>query len=78
MLKIYNVTWNDGGWHESLPTEMVVASSEKEAKEIANKMHPYRKDEFSYACELKMDGYVIEVYDKKTYTRNKNIEKVLK
>lgn len=73
MLKIYNVTWNDGGWHSSLPTETVIAESKEKAMEIANLKSPYYKSWDCWASEFKIDGYVIEVYDEKTYNREKNL-----
>lgn len=32
MLKIWKVTFNDGGWHERLPSYTVVAENSDEAK----------------------------------------------
>lgn len=37
----------------------------------------YRKGYDVWVSEFKIDGYVIEVYDEKTYNRDKNIEKIL-
>lgn len=32
MLKLWKITFNDGGWHESLPSYQVVAETSEEAK----------------------------------------------
>jgi hypothetical protein len=76
MMKIYTVTFNDGGWHSSLPSYQVVAESKDEAIEKVLKDNPrYRSDYYDkWASEFKMEGYVIEVYDEKTYNRVKNLD----
>jgi len=76
-MKIYRVMFNDGGWHSSLPEVLEVASSEKEAIEKALEKNPrYRNGYDSFASELKIEGYVIEAYDEKSYAREKNLEKL--
>ncbi len=78
-MKIYTITFNNGGWHSgSLPTITVVAESSDDAKEKAlNKNPRYKQGYDVWVSEFKIDGYVIEVYDEKTYNRDKNLEKVL-
>ena len=77
-MKIYKVTFNDGGWYSGeRPNYTVVAESEEKAIEQVLEKHPmYKKGYDKWASEFKIEGYVIEVYDEKTYTRNKNIEKL--
>lgn len=79
MMKIYTVTFNDGGWHSgSLPSYQVVAESKDEAIEKVLEDNPrYKTGYDKWASEFKMDGYVIEVYDEKTYNRDKNLEKLV-
>jgi hypothetical protein len=78
MMKIYTVTFNDGGWHSSLPSYQVVAESKDEAIEKVLEKNPrYRTGYDMWASEFKIEGYVIEVYDEKTYNRNKNLEELL-
>jgi cyclopropane fatty-acyl-phospholipid synthase-like methyltransferase len=77
-MKIWTVTFNDGGWHSSLPSYQVVAESKEEAIEkILEKNPHYRTGYDKWASEFKIEGYVIEVYDEKTYNRNKNLEELL-
>lgn len=76
-MKIYKVTFNDGGWHSSLPSYQVVASSKEEAISKVKAEHTYYKGCDCWASEFKMEGYVIEVYDEKTYNRDKNLEELL-
>lgn len=75
-MKIYTVTFNNGGWHSgSLPSFEVVASSKEEAIEkVLEKRPHYSKGYDAWASEFKIEGYVIEVYDEKTYNRDKNLE----
>ncbi len=76
-LKIWKITFNDGGWHQSLPTYQYVAKSESKAKKMALEEHPCYKTWSCWATEFKIEGYVIEVYDERTHKREKSIEKVL-
>ena len=77
-MKIYQVTFNDGVWHSGdLPKFMVVAESKEEAIKDALKKHPSYTDWDNWAAEFKIDGYVIEVYDEKSYKRDKNLEKLI-
>ena len=78
-MKIYTVTFNDGGWHSgSLPSFMVVAETKEEAIEkILEKNPRYRSGYDKWCSEFKMEGYVIEVYDEKTYNREKNLENLI-
>jgi cyclopropane fatty-acyl-phospholipid synthase-like methyltransferase len=74
-MKIYTVTFNDGGWHTSRPEYQVVAESKEEAIEKVLEKNPhYRTGYDKWASEFKIEGYVIEVYDEKTYNREKNLE----
>ena len=78
-MKIYKVSFNDGGWHESRPEYQVVADDRDEAIAKVLEEHPYYKTGYeAWASEFKIDGYVIEVYDEKTYKRGKKIDKILK
>ena len=73
-MKIYIVTFNDGGWHTSRPEYQVVAESKEEAIEkILEKNPHYRTGYDKWASEFKIEGYIIEVYDEKTYNREKNL-----
>lgn len=74
-MKIYTVTFNDGGWHTSRPEYQVVAESKEEAIEkVLEKNTHYRTGYDKWVYEFKIEGYVIEVYDEKTYNREKNLE----
>ena len=79
MMKIYTVTFNDGGWHSGpRPNYQVVAESKEEAiKKVLEENPQYMRGYDVWATEFKIDGYVIEVYDEKTYNRNKNLEKLI-
>lgn len=77
-MKIYNVKFNDGGWHTNLPSFQVVAENEKEAIEKVLDENPFYKTGWDkWASEFKIEGYVIEVYDEKSYNRDKKISDVL-
>lgn len=76
-MKIYTVTFNDGGWHQSLPKFDVVADSKKEACDKVLLDNPIYKKWDSWASEFKIEGYIIEVYDEKSYLRDKQIEGIL-
>ena len=78
-MKIWTVTFNDGGWHSgSLPSYQVVAESKDDAIEKVLEDNPrYKSGYDKWASEFKIEGYVIEVYDEKTYTREKNFEELL-
>lgn len=74
-MKIWTVTFNDGGWHSSLPSYTVVAESKEEAIEKVLEQNPrYKNGWDKWASEFKIEGYVIEVYDEKTYNRDKNLD----
>ena len=74
-MKIYTVTFNDGGWYTSRPEYQVVADTPKEAIQKVIEKHPqYSSGHDAWAVEFKIEVYVIEVYDKKSYQRLKNIE----
>lgn len=79
-MKIYEVTFNDGGWHSGpLPSFQIVAENKQEAIEKVLEKHPsYKTGYDKWVSEFKIKGYVIEVYDKKTYKRNKKLDKILK
>jgi hypothetical protein len=52
-----------------------VAESKEEAIEKVLEDNPrYRSGYDKWASEFKIEGYVIEVYDEKTYNREKNLE----
>ena len=74
-MKIYTVTFNDGGWHSSRPEYQVVAESKESAieKVLIENTH-YRSGYDAWVSEFKIDGYVIEVYDEKTYQRDINLK----
>ena len=79
-MKIYNVTFNDGGWYSAggRPSFQVVAENKEEAIEKVLTDHPsYRKGYDVWASEFKIKGYVIEVYDKKAHKRNKKLDKLV-
>jgi hypothetical protein len=77
-MKIWTVTFNDGGWHTSLPEYQVVAESKDEAIEKVLEDNPrYKTGYDKWASEFKIEGYVIEVYDEKTYNREKSLEKLV-
>ncbi len=78
-MNIYTVTFNDGGWHSGpLPSYQVVAESKDEAIEKVLEDNPrYKSGYDKWASEFKIEGYVIEVYDEKTYNRDKIIEELL-
>jgi hypothetical protein len=79
MMKIYTVTFNDGGWHSgSLPNFTVVAESKDEAIEKVLEKNPrYKSGYDKWVSEFTIEGYIIEVYDEKTYNRDKIIDKIL-
>ena len=77
MLKIYTVTFNDGGWYSAggRPEFTVVAESKEKAIEMVLDSNPsYKKGWDVWASEFKITGYVIEIYDEKTYNRDKNLK----
>ena len=78
-MKIYIVTFNDGGWYSGdRPKFTTVANSEQEAKEkVLNENPRYKNGYDAWVSEFKIDGYVIEVYDEKTYNRDKNLSNIL-
>lgn len=78
-LKIYKVTHMHGDWvgEGGYPKERVIASSKEEAIEMVLKERKYWDRRNTYASEFKIKGYVIEVYDEKTYKRDKNLESIL-
>lgn len=79
-MKIYDVTFNDGGWYSAggRPSFQVVAENKEEAIEKVLEKNPrYKTGWDKWASEFKIKGYVIEVYDKKTYKRNKKLKKIL-
>ena len=56
----------------------VVAESKDEAIEkVLIEVPRYRNGYDAWASEFKIAGYVIEVYDEKTYNREKNLENLL-
>ena len=74
-MKIWTVTFNDGGWHTSRPEYQVVAENKEQAIEKVLEENPrYRTGYDKWVSEFKIEGYVIEVYDEKTYKREKNLD----
>ena len=74
-MKIWNITFNNGRWSQSRPTFTIVAETKSEAIEKVLSENPRYKTGFDiWASEFKIEGYVIEVYDEKTYNRTKNLE----
>lgn len=74
-MKIYTVTFNDGGYSGSRPEYHAVAESKEEAIQKIRNIYPqYQYGYDAWASEFKIEGYVIEVYDEKTYNREKNLE----
>ena len=77
-MKIYKITFNDGGWHSGpLPNIIVVAESIDDARKKALSNPRYKNGYDVWVSEFKIDGYVIEVYDEKTYNRDKNLSNIL-
>lgn len=77
-MKIWVVTFNNGGWYSTRPEYQVVAETKEEAIEKVLEKNPnYRNGYDKWASEFKIDGYVIEVYDEKTYNREKNLENLI-
>lgn len=76
-LHIYKVTHMHGGWvTDGYPKEEVITYSKDEAINIALSNNPSWDRGNTYASEFTKKGYVIEVYDEKTYNREKNIKKL--
>ena len=77
-LKLWKVSFNDGGWHQSLPEFFIVSESKENAiKECLIENPHFNSDKwFGWASELEIDGYIIEIYHKKDYNRLKNIDKI--
>lgn len=80
-MKIYTVTFmpragrRDGGWHSSRPSFTIVAETKEKAIEKVLIENPqYKTGWDSWCSEFKIKGYIIEVYDEKTYNRDKNLE----
>lgn len=78
-LKIWKVTFNDGGWHSgSLPSFMIISESKKDAiSKVLEENSIYKKGYDVWATELKFDGYIIEIYDEITYNRNKKLNELI-
>ena len=79
-MKIYDVTFNDGGWYSTggRPSFQVVAENKQEAIDKVLEEHPSYKSGYDvWASEFKIKGYVIEVYDKKAHKRNKKLDKLV-
>ena len=76
-MKLYNVTFNDGGWHTSLPSYTIVAESKEDAKKKAREEQKIYSNWDCWASEFKIEGYVIEGYDEKSYNRDKKIKEGL-
>ena len=79
MMKIWTVTFNDGGCHSgSRPSfDIVAETKEKAIEKVLEENSRYKIGYDVWASEFKIEGYVIEVYDEKTYNREKNLNKIL-
>jgi hypothetical protein len=80
MNKIWTVTFNDGGWHSGpLPnfTGVVAESKDEAIEKVLEKNPRYKSGYDKWASEFTIEGYIIEVYDEKTYNRDKIIDKIL-
>jgi hypothetical protein len=76
-LHIYDVTHMHGGWvTNGYPTERVISSSKEEALDTILEKNTSWERRNTYASEFKIDGYVIEVYDEKTYNRDEILKKL--
>jgi len=75
-MKIWTVTFNDGIWNSYRPEFTIVADSGDEAIEKVLVKYPNYRDYDRFTREFKIEGYVIEVYDEKTYNREKKLDKL--
>ena len=76
-MKIWTVSFNDGGWHTSRPEYQVVANNREEAIEKVLIEHSYYRTGYDVMCwEFKIEGYVIVAYDEKEYIRDKKIDMI--
>ena len=78
-MKIWVVTFNDGGWYSGpRPNFTVVSESKQGAIDKVLEENPiYKKGYDVWASEFKIDGYVIEVYDEKSYNRDKTLKQII-
>lgn len=66
-----------GGWvSNGYPEETIITTSKEEALSMALAKNTDWDKRNTHASEFKIDGYVIEVYDEKTYNRDKSLEKL--
>lgn len=73
-MKIFTVTFNDGGWYSNRPEYQVVADNELEAiNKVKEKNPQYKTGHDAWAVEFKIEGYIIEVHDEKSYKREKKL-----
>lgn len=77
MLKIWKVTFNDGGWHTSLPSFHIIAETGEQAEKKAVEENKTYATWDVWSSELKIPGYVIEVWDEKTYNREKKLDNLI-
>jgi hypothetical protein len=77
-MKIYKVLFNDGSFYSSgIPEIMVVAESIEDAKDKALEKNPkYSLGYDVWVKEFEIEGYVIEVFEKKSYDRDKSLDKI--
>jgi hypothetical protein len=54
----------------------VAETKEDAIGKVLIKFPRYRNGYDAWASEFKIDGYIIEVYDEKTYNREKNLDKL--
>lgn len=74
-MKIWRVTFNDGGWYNSRPEYHVVAKSPQLAIEKVIDENPqYKTGHDAWAVEFILPGYVIEVHDEKVYNRENKLK----
>ena len=76
-LKIYTVTFNDGGWHQSLPSFTVVAESSNKAEEMVRSEQTHYNEWSGWASEFKIEGYEITVKNAKAQQREDKIDAIL-
>ena len=77
-MKIWIITFNDGGWYTSRIEYHEVAETSQESIEKVLEKNPHYKNGYdAFASEFKIPGYVIEIYDEKTYNREKNLNNLI-
>lgn len=78
-MKIWNVWFNDGGWSTGRTVYQEVASTKEEAIEKVLVDKPFYRTGYDVLCsEFTMEGYVIKVYDERSYKRDRIIDDIIK